>query len=279
MSFWEVGVRRYLYLIGFILCIVALPIALNAQDDELPSLRGRTILVGVENDYPPFNFLADDGETVGWDYDTVFEICERINCAPTFTQTAWEEIIVGVGANEIDVAANGISLSDSGLEAIEFSIGYAEVTDVLLAQSGETRFSTMDEFTEGDFVIGAKLRTVEYTIMQGTVGDNRIVGFSDTGLMIDALIEGTIDAIIVADVVGRHYSTEFENDLILIDDDISLPRNLRFVFPAGSELSSAFDEAIVSMINDGTMETINERWGFVVQEESNAEVTPEIDED
>ena len=46
-------------------------------------LGGRTVTVGVENAYLPFNFiLAGETEGQGWDYDAWNDICERLNCVP-----------------------------------------------------------------------------------------------------------------------------------------------------------------------------------------------------
>src|SRR3989337_2163426 len=52
-------------------------------------LGGRTITVAVENAYPPFNSIDEaSGQAVGWDYDTVAEICKRANCVPDFKEAA-----------------------------------------------------------------------------------------------------------------------------------------------------------------------------------------------
>ncbi|MCZ7546342.1 MAG: transporter substrate-binding domain-containing protein [Anaerolineae bacterium] len=47
---------------------------------ELPDLGGREVVVAVENQYPPFNFIDENGEGAGWDYDAWRAICELLNC-------------------------------------------------------------------------------------------------------------------------------------------------------------------------------------------------------
>ena len=53
------------------------------EEMMLPDLGGRTVTVAVENAYPPFNVLNEEtGEGEGWDYDTLGEICGRLElCA------------------------------------------------------------------------------------------------------------------------------------------------------------------------------------------------------
>ncbi len=60
--------------------------------------------VAVENAYQPFNFRDEaTGEGAGWDYDTVREICKRINCTPEFKEAAWDGIFAAMAAGEYDM--------------------------------------------------------------------------------------------------------------------------------------------------------------------------------
>ncbi|MCA9888930.1 MAG: transporter substrate-binding domain-containing protein, partial [Anaerolineae bacterium] len=92
--------RKVLLLI--LVLLLALPMAIQAQDD-LTDLEGQVITIAVENAYPPFNYLDEaTGDAVGWDYDTVAEICVRINCTPEFIETSWDGMIVAVAGGEFD---------------------------------------------------------------------------------------------------------------------------------------------------------------------------------
>lgn len=99
-----------------LLVIAALWLPLTAQEetpaDALPDLEGRVITVAVENAYPPFNMLGEDGQGMGWDYDTVNEICRRLNCTPEFVETAWEGMILSVSQGQFDMAGDGITITE-----------------------------------------------------------------------------------------------------------------------------------------------------------------------
>ncbi len=126
----------------------------SAQDMmELPDLEGRVVTVAVENAYPPFNFYDEDGTAVGWDYDTVDEICARLNCVPEYIETSWEGMITAVGTGEFDMAADGITITEERAEIVDFSIGYAQIIQRLMVTLDEDRFTTVDEFVDGDFII------------------------------------------------------------------------------------------------------------------------------
>ena len=46
---------------------------------DLPDLAGREIVVVTENAYPPLQFVDANGAAVGWEYDAMAEIAQRLN--------------------------------------------------------------------------------------------------------------------------------------------------------------------------------------------------------
>jgi polar amino acid transport system substrate-binding protein len=241
---------------------ILLPFSAVSAQSELPDLGGRTVTVAVENAYPPFNFLNEAGEAVGWDYDTVNEICARLNCVPEYIETSWEGMIVAVSNGEFDMAADGITITAERAEIVDFSGGYAQIVQRLMVQIGESRFSTIADFVAGDYTVGVQLATTNFLTAQELVGDDRIVGFSDFGAAVQALIAGDVDAVIIDDVAGQGYVGENADAIALLADPISSNEQLGFIFPKGSELVAAFNAALASMVADGTQNEINATWGF-----------------
>ncbi|GAB5493496.1 MAG: hypothetical protein Phog2KO_37110 [Phototrophicaceae bacterium] len=236
-----------------------------AQDDtmmDLPDLEGRTVTVAVENAYPPFNFYDEDGVAVGWDYDAVNEICARLNCTPEYIETSWEGMIVAVSDGEFDMAADGITITDERAEIVDFSSGYAQIVQRLMVVVGESRFSTVDDFADGDFVIGVQTGTTNFLTAQELVGDDRIVAFDQFGAAIQALIAGDVDAVIIDDVAGQGYVGENDTEIALLSDAITADSELGFIFVPGSDLTEAFNAAMTSMVADGTFNEINAAWDF-----------------
>ena len=57
--------------------------------DRLPDLGGRVVEAVTENAYTPLNFVdPKTGQAVGWEYDAVNEIAERLNARSSGTSTA-----------------------------------------------------------------------------------------------------------------------------------------------------------------------------------------------
>jgi polar amino acid transport system substrate-binding protein len=250
----------------FLVLLVTLPfvnmIAL-AQDGGLPDLGGRTVTVAVENAYPPFNMLdASSGNAIGWDYDTINEICARLNCAPEFIETSWDGMIVAVGNGEFDMAADGITITEDRREIVDYSYGYAKIVQRLMVRLDEDRFSFVSEFADGDYVAGVQFGTTNYLTAQDLVGDERIVGFDQFGAAVQALTTGDVDAVVIDDVAGQGYVGENADEIRLLNDAIRSDEELGFIFVPGSDLVEPFNAALRSMVTDGSLNAINADWGL-----------------
>lgn len=253
---------RHIRFALFAILVFALALGVASAQSELPDLGGRTVTVAVENAYPPFNYLDESGNAVGWDYDTVGEICVRLNCVPEYIETSWEGMIVAVSNGEFDMAADGITITEERAEIVDFSIGYAQIIQRLMVQVGEDRFTTVADFVAGDYTVGVQLATTNFLTAQELVGDARIVGFSDFGAAVQALIAGDVDAVIIDDVAGQGYVGENAEAVTLMADAVRSDEALGFIFPKGSDLVEPFNAAIRSMAVDGSLNAINAVWGF-----------------
>ena len=264
-----------------LLLIAVLSVPLFAQDDEeemeLPDLGGETITVAVENAYPPFNYLDEDGEPIGWDYDVVGEMCERLNCVPEYIETSWDGMILAVSQGEFDMAADGITITEERAEVVDFSQGYVTLEQVLLASAGEDRFASVDEFIEGDFTIGVQPGTTNFFVAQDLLGEDsdRIITFRTFPIAVQAVIAGEVDAAIMDDVAGQGYVGANPDDVEIIGESLTAQEELGFIFPPGSELTDAVNAALDSMEADGTLLEFNLKWFTGTDEEEDAEATPE----
>ncbi len=128
----------------------------------MPDLKGKTITVALENQYPPFNSIDEaTNKGVGWDYDTVTEICKRINCVPQFKQAAWDGIFPAMQAGEYDMLADGVTFKMGRAWAVDFSIPYTAVAQQLVVRANDTH--TVDDFKkDSSLKVGSQIGTTNY---------------------------------------------------------------------------------------------------------------------
>ncbi len=250
----------------FVVLVMALFMtgAVIAQDDmELPDLEGRVITVAIENTYPPFNYLDEDGNPIGWDYDALEEICARINCVPEFVETSWDGLILAISNGEFDMAADGITITEERAEIVDFSRGYVTLVQRMLVRVDEDRFETVEEFVAIDgLTVGVQPGTTNFFTAEELLGEgsSRIIAYDTFPVTVQALIAGDVDAVILDDVAGQGYVGANPDSVRISGEPLTATEALGFIFPQGSDLVEAIDAALDSMDADGTLTEINLRW-------------------
>jgi polar amino acid transport system substrate-binding protein len=254
------GAKLWIFLAIGLLSTALLSALPDFMQDRLPDLGGRTVTIAVENAYAPFNFIDSSGQAVGWDYDAVREICERLNCKPEFVQAEWDGMIEGVAGGKYDMAADGITISAERAKLVDFSQGYVTLQQVMLVRAGEDRFASTQELAAGSMMVGAVPDTTNYDVATGLVGKDRVLSYATFDEAVDSLLAGDIDAVVMDDVAGRGYAGKNAAEVEIAGEPLAEAEKLGFVFAKGSDLVQPFDAALDSMRADGTLEAINEKW-------------------
>jgi polar amino acid transport system substrate-binding protein len=240
----------------------------NDPDTGLPDLGGRTVTVGVENAYLPFNYIpvgSDEGE--GWDYDAWNEICRLLNCTAEFVAAGWPDVIDQVAQGELDTAADGISITEERKEIVAFSDPYMTVQQKFIVGLDDDRFATADDIINSDAIIATQVGTTNFELAVELLGgDDRIQAFDQFGLAVQALIAGDVDAVIIDDAAGLGYIGENADAVKTIDDGLQSDP-LGFIYPLDSDLVEPVNAALAAMKESGFLDEIGEKFfgvGFTI---------------
>ncbi len=233
----------------------------GTAQEGLPDLKGKKVVVAVENAYPPFNMIDEaTNEGAGWDYDAVNEICKRINCVAEFQQAAWDGIFPAMAAGEYDWLADGVTYTEERDKEVDFSTPYVTIGQVLLVRADET--GTLSDFkSDAGKLVGTQLGTTNEIVAKETFPDKEIQSFEDFPGAILALLSGDIDAVVIDNLSAGGFMGENPGKLKSASQ-ISSDEKLAFVFPPGSELIEAVNAALASMEADGTLDALNKKWGL-----------------
>ena len=246
--------RHKLFAVGLTLALVL------AACGGTSDLGARTVTVGVENAYLPFNYIPlGETEGQGWDYDAWTEICNILNCEPVFVESAWPAVIDQVAQGDLDTAADGISITDERAEIVDYSDAYMVVEQKFIVQLDDERYSSADDVIDSDAIVATQVGTTNFELAVSLVGEDRIQAFDQFGLAIQALISGDVDAVIIDDAAGLGYIGENAEVLKTIDDGLQSDP-LGFIFPLGSDLVGPVNEALQTLQDNGKFEELGRKW-------------------
>jgi polar amino acid transport system substrate-binding protein len=137
---------------------------------------------------------------------------------------------------------------------------------VLLVRIDEDRFTEPDEFAaDPELLIGTQLGTTNYDAAVNLVGEDRIVAYDQFGTAVQALLNGDVDAVMIDNVAGIGY-VGVNADQLKITGEAVQSEELGFIFGKGSPLVEPINWALADMTEDGTLQTLFEKW-FITEEE------------
>lgn len=234
----------------------------GATGGQLPDLKGKTITVAVENAFPPFNSMDQAlGKGVGWDYDTVTEICKRINCVPDFKPFAWEsgsEAMTMMAAGTYDMMADGITYTEERDKQVDFSNPYIISDAVLFVRADET--ATLDDFkSDPGKLVGAIDPYLE--IAREAFPGKDVESFGGVDAALQSLVSKKLDGVVYTGYLVQSILNVF-SPMVKVGAQIPSTDKLAFVFSPGSDLIPAVNAALESMKADGTLDAFNKKWGL-----------------
>ena len=238
----------------------------SASAENLPDLEGRTVVVVTENAYPPLQFVdPSSGKAIGWEYDAIRELAERLNFDLQIENTSWDAMIAAVSEGQFDVGMTGITIRDDRRKKVDFSEPYMRSEMFMLVRADEERFSSAEEFAAiDDGLIGAQAGTTPfytavYEVLDGDEANPRIRLFETFGASIQALRTGDVDLVLTDGTAGAGY-VDASPDVFKMVGDAMGSEDFGFIFPLGSELVRPFNAGIDAMRADGTLDELNTRW-------------------
>lgn len=242
----------------FLLFVVLLVSCSLAQTADL---EGRTVTVGSDTTYPPFETVNAEGEIVGFDVDVVKAICERVNCEAEFVTTAWDGIFPALAAGEFDMVASGVTITDERDKVVDFTVPYFEV-DQAITVSVRNADLTLEDFTaeDSELTLGAQVGTTNAATAEDLIGRDRVRLYDDFNAAILAVIQGDVDGVMIDDVTAEAFVQEYAGELVVNIREVESGDKLGFAVQEGDPLVAALNEGIEMIKADGTLDALIEKW-------------------
>jgi polar amino acid transport system substrate-binding protein len=248
----------------------------NAEDvyDQLPDMEGRTLVAVTANDYLPLNFVdPQTGAAMGLEYDTVEEVCRRINCQVEWQLSSWETMIAAVAQGQFDVGMDGIGITEERAEQVDFSIPYMTSQQFMLVRADEDRFINAAEFGSlPELRIGSQAGTTSYytavnLILGGDESSDRLILFRSFGAAVQALLNNDVDVVLTDTATGKGYVGANPDRLKLTGPALAT-ENFGFILTPGSDWLEPFNAGLSSMIQDNYMQYQSNKWYYLYDPET-----------
>jgi len=187
------GWTRRLFAVALITSAAAITFAgAQAQDNTIAKIKARgKLLAGVKFDTPPFGFLDDKNQPVGFDIDLMRKIAEHIGVPVELVSVTSPTRIPMLVSGNVDLVAASMTHTRERDKTIDFSITYYTGGQSLLVPNTSTITGLKD--LEGKQVSVQQGTTLEKNIA-AAAPKAQVVAFKDYNSAWLALGQGRVDA-------------------------------------------------------------------------------------
>jgi polar amino acid transport system substrate-binding protein len=224
--------------------------------EEPPAAR--TIIVGGNWAYPPYEFLDDNGKPAGYNVDLTRAIADVMGMKVEFRFDDWSKLRAALGAGSIDIL-QGISFSEERTRSADFSPPHTIVHHAIFARRGTPAVRSL-EALRGKKVIVFQDGIMHDTLRQIGLGADLVL----TGSPADALrllASGKCDYAVVASLPGMFLIRQLHlSNLVPVAKNVAAEKYCYAVKKGNAELITRFSEGLAILQQTGQYEAIYDKW-------------------
>lgn len=234
-----------------------------AQMEE--SGEKKTFTVGFDAEFPPYGYMDDNGEYVGFDLSLAQEVCDRNGWELVKQPINWDTKDMELSSGSIDCIWNGFTINGRE-EEYTWSVPYVDNSQVFVVAADSGIASQADlagkvVAVQADSSALAALNSEENAAVTETFGS--LNQFADYNTAFMDLEAGSVDAVAM-DIGVANYQIESRDagKFVILDDYISTEQYGVGFFLGNEELRDQVQNTLFEMLDDGTFAKIAEEWGL-----------------
>ncbi len=212
--------------------------------------------VGTNAEFPPFEYVGDDGEPDGFDMALIKAIGEKLGVDVVVENMEFDSLVASIGS-KIDVAIAGMTVTEERKNAVDFSDDYYEAVQYVIV-SADSEIANAEDL-KGK-TIGVQLGTTGDFIVE-EIEDATPAQYNKAVDAVNDLRNGRVDAVIIDKNPALVFGEQFKDEVKLYDGesaDFGFEKEYYAIaLPKGDEeLAKSINEALAELKEDGTFDEL-----------------------
>lgn len=234
--------------------------------DSLETVTAGTLTLSTsEPAFEPWMVENDPASGEGFESAVAYAVAEQLGYeadAVTWVRNPFEATIAP-GPKDFDLAINQFSITDERRQAVDFTSGYYDVRQAVVAKEGSAAADAANLADLQDTLLGAQVGTTSLASVEASIApstDPLIFNSNEEAKL--ALDNAQVDAIVV-DLPTAFYLTAVEIEGGVIVGQLPLTgdaEQLGFVLDLDSPVTDCATQAVDALREDGTLEELATEW-------------------
>ena len=218
------------------------------------------LIMSTNAEFPPYEMTDDNGNYIGIDVEIATAIAEKLGLELEILDIAFDAALLAVNEGKSDIVMAGVTVNEDRKLVMEFTESYASGVQVVIVKEGSD--VTMDNL--GEKMIGTQRGTTgdiyaSDTPENGGYGEDHVTSYENGATAVQALINGQVDCVIIDSAPAAEYVkanaglTTLEGEWVVENYAIGCDKG-------NTALVEAINEVLVELINDGTVQSIIDKY-------------------
>ena len=232
---------------------------------DVVSWDGKTFKHGFDKDFPPYSFIDDNGDTTGFDVELARAVCEFEGWDYEPVPVNWDSKDAELNSGSCDCIWSGFTINGREDDYL-WSKSYSDNTQMIMVKA-DSDIKTLADLAGKK--VGVQTGTSAYDMLDTAEEDGgkkelaetfaSVEVFDTYTIAVNDLLAGAIDAVAI-DVTTGNFQMSNQTGLKYLDEELGDE-----VYAIGfrvddTALRDKVDEALKALAEDGTMDTIGQKY-------------------
>ena len=241
--------------------------ASTAEAGEFTTIEEGKLIMATNAQFPPYEMVAD-GEGFngtgfeGIDVEIASAIADKLGLELQIDDMEFTSALTAVQNNAADVILAGLTYDEERDKVLDFTESYSTGVQVIIVTE-DSDIATSDDLAN-DKMIGTQAGTTGWSYASaspedGGYGEDHVNGYDSGALAVQALLNGQIDAVIIDSAPAQEY-VNANKGLKILETPWITEDYCAAVDEGNEALLTAINNALVEMIEDGTVQEILDKY-------------------
>ncbi len=225
------------------------------------SSEEKTFTVGFDAEFPPYGYMDEKGEYIGFDLDLAKEVCERNGWTFVAQPIDWDSKDMELSSGSIDCIWNGFTIQGRE-DAYTWSVPYVDNSQVFVVatDSGISSFADL-----AGKAVGVQKDSSALAALMGDASDladtfANLQQYGDYNVAFMDLEQNAIEALAI-DIGVANYQIQSRGEGFVLLDERLASEQYGIGFKLGNdELKDQVEKTLLEMADDGTFMQIAEKY-------------------